>query len=205
MSILNHIDITQVIIAAVTTIGGALFVWYRKKLIAWKRFWSSVLDGLRSIPRLEADIKGIRYYVAPNGGGSLMDTTRRTEAAVAALTDSVDLLAQTMLAENDVDDIGRFYCNGNGENTYVNRVYARMLGVGKAELLGWSFLNFIHPEDIDEVRQQWIMARSEHRQYHFTHRMIAADDTVIRVEVISTPIPEQAPAKRWIGTIRRIE
>ena len=203
---ISQLDLTQILLFVVTTVGGALLVWYRKRLAEWKKFWRGVLDGLRSIPALTADVKGIRHYVAPNGGGSLMDSVKRTETAVGALTEQVDLVVQTMWAENDSDDeIGRFHCNAAGENTYVNQLYARWLGVGKSELMGWKYYTFIHPDDLDRVRGHWHACRSEHRQYRLRHHMVAADGEIIEVEVIATPIPEAAPIKRWIGSIRRLD
>lgn len=203
---LAQLNLTEILLFVVTTVGSALLVWYRKRLAEWKTFWRGVLDGLRSIPELEADVKGIRYYVAPNGGGSLMDSVKRTEAAVGTLTEQVDLMTRTMWAENDSDDeIGRFHCSAAGENTYVNQLYARWLGVGKAELMGWNYLNFVHPSDVDRVRQHWETCRSENRQYRIRNRMVAADGEIIEVEVIATPIPETAPIKRWIGSIRRLD
>ena len=75
---LAQLDLTEILLFVVTTVGGALLVWYRKCLAEWKTFWRGVFDGLRSIPELQADVKGIRYYVAPNGGGSLTDSVERT-------------------------------------------------------------------------------------------------------------------------------
>ena len=204
--VLSRLDLTQVLLFLITTLGGAFLVWYRKRFAVWRNFWRGVLDGLRSIPELKADVKGICYYVAPNGGGSLMDTVKRTEEAVGALGEQVDLIVHTMWAENDSDeDIGRFHYNAAGEITYVNQLYARWLGVGKAELMGWSYLNFVHPNDVDRVRRHWETCRSEHRQYRLRYRMVATDGEIIEVEVIATPIPEAAPVKRWIGSIRRLD
>lgn len=204
--LISQLDLTEILLFGVTTVGGALAVWYRKRLVEWKAFWHGVFDGLRSIPELKTDVKGIRYYVAPNGGGSLMDSVKRTEAAVAVLTEQVDLMSQTMWVENDSEDeIGRFHCNAAGESTYVNQRYARWLGVGKSELLGWKYFNFIHPDDIDMVRRHWQACRSEHRQFRIRHRIVAADGEVIEVEVSATPIPESAPIKRWIGCIWRLD
>lgn len=203
---LSQLDLTQILLFVATTVGGALLVWYRKRLAEWKTFWRGVLDGLRNIPELQADVKGIRYYVAPNGGGSLMDSVKRTETAVNTLGEQVDLMAQTMWAENDSDaEIGRFHCNAAGENTYVNQLYARWLGVGKSELMGWNHFNFVHPSDIDRVRQHWEICRSENRQYRIRNRMVAVNGEIFEVEVTATPIPESAPVKRWIGSIRRLD
>jgi PAS domain S-box-containing protein len=206
--LLSQIDLTRLLIFIIPTVGGALLVWYRKRFAEWRRFWRSVLDGLRSIPKLEASVKGIQYYVAPNGGGSLMDSVRRTEAAVKALTEQVDLVVQTMLAENDSDDgIGRFNFNAAGEITYVNQTYARWLGVGKAELMGWRYLNFIHSDDVEHVRHHWGLCRTERRQCRIRYRTVAVDGNVFEVEAIAVPIPEDmtVPVKCWIGSIRRLD
>lgn len=203
---LSQLDLTQILLFVLTTVGGALAVWYRKRLAEWKKLWRDVLDGLRGIPELKADVKGIRYYVAPNGGGSLMDSIKRTEAAVGTLGEQVNLMTQTMWAENDSDDeIGRFHSNAVGENTYVNQLLARWLGVGKQELMGWKYLNFVHSNDVDRVRRHWELCRTEHRQYRIRHHMVAADGEVFEVEVTATPIPESAPVKRWIGSVRRLD
>lgn len=203
---LSQLDLTEIVLAIFLSISGAAAVWYRRRFPVWKKFWVNALDGLASVPGLVDDVKGIRYYVGPNGGGSLMDGMRRTEASVATLAEQFDLMLQTMRAENDTDeDIGRFHCNQEGENTYVNQLYARWLGVGKAELLGWNYLNFVHPNDINRVRQHWEQCRDEHRQYRIRHAMVSSMGVTINVEVIATPIPEKSPAKRWIGAIRRIE
>lgn len=204
--LLSNLMSPTMLVFLLSTVGGAVAVWYRKRLAAWKSLWTAVLDGLRAIPELRADVRGIRYYVAPNGGGSLMDSVKRTEQAVSELREQVDLMNQTAWAENDSDGhVGRFHCNASGENTYVNQPYARWLGVGKSELLGWKFLNFILPSDVDRVRRYWDACRAEHRQYRCKHSLVGADGEIIEVEVVATPIPEGGPAKRWIGTIRRLD
>jgi PAS domain S-box-containing protein len=197
---------TELLLAGFTAVFGGLAIWYRKKIAAWRKFWHNAITGLACLPDLREDVRGIRYYVTPNGGGSLMDSAKRTEAAVAALGEQVDLMLHTVMAENDADDeLGRFHSAATGENTYVNQLYARWLGVGKTELLGWNFLNFIHPDDVHRVRAHWDACRSEHRQYRQRHRMVDAEGGVFHVEVVATPIPETGPAKRWVGVIRRID
>lgn len=209
---LANLDWTEIIVAVTGTVGTSAAVWYRKKINSWIDFWSGVLDGLRGIPNLQTDVKGlqtdvrgIRYYVAPNGGGSMMDAMTRTEQAVTGLGEQLELVVQTMWAENDSDDdVGRFHSNSDGANTYVNQLYARWLGVGKTELMGWNFMNFVHPTDADRVRNHWALCRAEHRQYRIRMQMVDAEGKAFEVEVVATPIPEASPAKRWIGSIRRI-
>lgn len=203
---LLNLDWTQIIIALMTAGGGALILWYRKTLKRWKEFWRAVSEGLANLPKLQKDVAGIHYFVSPNGGGSLMDSTRRIEVNVSALGDQLNMLSETMRAENDTDeDLARFYCDANGANTYVNQTYARWLGVGKAELLGWGFMNIIHPDDVARVHAHWEQCRRENRQYRATYRMVASDGEFFTVSVTATPIPENSPALRWVGSAKKVK
>lgn len=201
---LYSLDWTRIVLGLLIAGFSALALWYRKRFPVWLKFWKGVLEGLSGIPELQQDVKGIRYYVAPNGGGSMMDSINRTTTAIGTLGEQVDLLTQTIWAENDSeDDVGRFHSNAAGENIYVNQPYARMMGVGKAELLGWKFLNFVHSNDVDRVRRHWELCRAEHRQYRINCHMVTADNETLEVEIVATPVPELPPAKRWVGVVRK--
>ena len=135
-----------------------------------------------------------------------MDTGRRMETAIASLTDRVVLLAEIAVVENDTDErVARFHCALTGENTYVSQTYARWLGVGKNELMGWNFLNVIHPDDVEHVQSHWAQCRAENRQYRITHRVIAANGSVITLAVTCTPIPEGGDTRCWVGYARKVE
>lgn len=201
-----YIDFTQIFVFLLTTVGGTLVAWYWKRLKELKKFWGEVLHGLCGVPALHETVNGIVYYVGPNGGGSLMDSALRTERLVNLLADQVEMIVQTTVAENDADeDLARFHSDAAGGYTYVNRLYARWIGVGKTELLGWNYVNYIHPDDIDRVRKAWEQCRLEHRQYRIHYRLVPVTGEPFAVEVIATPIPDSAPVKRWIGSIRRLD
>ena len=197
---------SQIIVALIVTFGGALMIWYRERIKAWRALWHDVFDGLRAIPSLQADVKGIRFFVSPNGGGSLMDASKRMEAALTVLTTRLQLLSETVVAENDTDeDVARFHCAPSGENIYVNQTYARWLGVGKNELLGWNFLNVIHPEDVGRVQRHWEQCRRERRHYKQCHRVIASNGEVLSLVVSVAPIPEEGELLRWIGHAKKVD
>lgn len=205
LDLLTILNPTEIISAIFVTLGSVFAVWYRKKLVTLNKFWGEVFNGLRAVPELQKDVKGIIYFVSPNGGGSLMDSAKRTEAAVTQVADRLEILTQTVWAEHDTDEeVARFHCNSEGENTYINQTYARWVGVGKEELMGWGFINIIHPDDVVRVRAHWEQCRKEHRQYRMAHRMLKPDGSVFNVNVVATPIPENSPnVKRWVGYIRK--
>ena len=206
MDFLLAVDWSQLVIPGIMTFGGALLVWYRKKVKEWRSGWARVLAGLRAIPELQQDVKGIRYFVSPNGGGSLMDSAKRMEIAIGSLTDTLKLLSDTVIAENDTDEhVARFHCSVTGENVYVNQTYARWLGVGKADLMGWGFLNMVHPEDTAKVESHWEQCRLERRQYKHRHRVITSTGKVMTLDVTCTPIPETGAVRKWIGYAHIVE
>lgn len=206
LDFLQSLNLTEIVITLISTFGGGLVIWYRKTIAGVGKACSDVWCGLKSIPELKEDVRGIRYFVGPNGGGSLMDSAKRTEAAVAKLSDSLDLVVETMWAENDSDeDVGRFHSDSEGHNTYVNRLYARWLSAGKPELLGFNYLNFLHPDDVDRFRHHWQACRAEVRQFRIRCRLVATTGEVFEVDITATPIPHPGPVKRWVGAIRRVK
>lgn len=185
---------------------GPVLYYLRNRIKAGYNSWKDVLSGLRAIPELSSNVEKISYYVAPNGGGSLHDAVKETKALVLSVTDHLDTVVQTMWAENDTDDeFGRYYADAAGANTYVNQLFARWLSVGKNELMGWGFLNFIHPDDIERMRRHWETCRIEKRQYRLRHRMVSATGQVIEIEVTAIPIMQGLEVKRWIGSIRKVQ
>jgi len=138
----------------------------------------------------------------PNGGTSLPDGVRRIEAALGDLRADVTMLKATASARHDADPLnGMFEANAHGENISVNQTYARFVGVGKDDLLGWRFLNFIHPDDLKRVRFEWDSAIEETRPFHQRYKMITASGETITVDATATPITDGQPVKRWVGIV----
>lgn len=202
--ILIRIDWTEVVYALIVAALGVAALYYRKRVPRWIKFWSGVFSGLREIPDMRMELQGIRHYVAPNGGGSLMDAVQRTEATIVALSESVDIIIHTMRAEDNSDyETARFDCSEAGGNTYINLTYARWLGASGPELMGWNFLNFIHPDDVAAFQKLWDSCREQHRQFRHTYRMVTAAGATLHVRTVATPIPDGPPIKRWVGVMRK--
>src|SRR5690606_11050899 len=204
--ILLQVDWTQVALGLSTAIGSFLLWWYRERFSRIRVFWREVFNGLRSLPQLSQDVKGIRYYVGPNGGGSMMDSLTRLENSVGDMRDQLDMVVETMRAENDTDEtVAYFHSDADGAHRYVSQSYARWLGVGKSELLGWNFLNFIAGGDVEAVREHWSVCRAEGRRYQQRYRLVPVIGEPFEVDVMATPIPEgEIPPRRWVGVIRKV-
>ena len=202
---LDALNLSELAASVVVSGLAGIGLWYRKKFGEWSSAVSRITAGLKIIPELQDDLKGIRHYVSPNGGGSLMDSAKRTEAAVGRLQEQVDFVVQTIFAENDTDETtGRYHCDADGSVIYVNQTLARWLLVGKTDLMGWNMLNFIHSADVERVRNHWDQCREEHRQYRIQYHMVATTGQQILVSVVASPTPDNPPAKRWIAVVRRV-
>lgn len=118
----------------------------------------------------------------------------------ATLTD----LHLEMRARADLNiDAAEFTCDHDGSVTNVNQTFARWIGVGKAELVGWGWINYVHIDDRDRVRREWDACVKEHRVYNIKYRLVEADGDITHVHTVATPIPDAPPARQWVGVIRK--
>ena len=118
----------------------------------------------------------------------------------ATLTD----LHLEIKARGDLNiDVAEFTCASEGNVTYVNQTLARWLGVGKQELLGWGWINYVHIDDRDRVRREWMACVKEHRTLSVHYRLVEADGGITNVHAVATPIPDAPPARQWVGVIRK--
>ncbi|MGH8073668.1 MAG: PAS domain-containing protein [Lysobacter sp.] len=182
MELASFIDIAigaVTLLGSLASAGAAVWLFFRKKLRRWWAPYRAGFEGMSEVPALRSDVADVRK--------------------------SIGMLAMQVRARGDVNiEQAEFEADATGANTYANLTYARWLGVGKAELLGWNWVNFLHPEDRLAVRREWDSCREEHRVYSMRYRMIDADGEEFTVDAIATPIPEAPPAKQWLGVIRRV-
>lgn len=158
---------------------GAIWLAVRKRIGRWWEPYRKGLEGAAQVPVL---------------------TDR-----IDALDHNVSTLSLSIRAQGDTDiERGLFEADSTGANTYVNLTYARWLGVGRNELLGWDWVNFVHPEDRIRVRTEWDACRREHRKYGVRFRFVDSDGETLTVDALAFPIPDSPPARQWNGVLRRV-
>lgn len=177
-------DFQTLIDTAIWAAGAAGALWgmwlaFRKRIKQWWSPFQDAIEGAKQLPRLTTDVE--------------------------TLTRMVHLQTMHLRARSDTDiATAQFETDAEGANTYVNLTFARWLGVGKNELMGWGWVNFVHPDDRIRVRAEWDLCREEHRKYSIRFRMLDSGGEVITVDVLAIPVPESPPAKQWLGVIRRV-
>lgn len=197
---------------AVPALAAGLLAWWaikRKKIAAWrkarqarKQAFDAMLTGWEE--HREA-VARISKEVSPNGGGSLADAVRRTEAAMQDQGEVLQEVRGVLRTQSDLSDDGQFQCTPAGSNTFVNLTYARLLGVGKADLIGNAWKNYIAPEDAARFLAANAAALAEHRPFNDRCHMVRSDGDRVLVDVTMYPDPERPPAERWFGRIREVK
>lgn len=185
-------SIIDIAVSALTLLGtiasgiGAVWLFFRKRLARWWLPYRTGIDAMAEIP-------GIRESV---------DAARKEVSEVRI---SLGMLGLQVRARGDINtEAAEFECGADGSNTSVSQTYARWIGVGKFELLGWGWVNYVHVEDRTRVRAEWNQCRLEHRVFNMRYRVISADGDVIDVDTMITPIPDAPPAQQWLGVMRKV-
>jgi PAS domain S-box-containing protein len=188
MDLQTFVDVAIGLATLASTVAGlfgAVWLFFRNRIRRWWLPYRTGINGMAEVPSLRRSIEAGRKEIS-------------------GLAQQVGMMNLMIRARGDINiEAGEFEASAEGAWTYVNQTLARWLGVGKAELLAWGWVNFIHPEDRDGVRREWDQCRTEHRVYNRRCRIVGSDGGVILVDVLATPIPDAPPAKQWVGVIRR--
>lgn len=209
---IGQVAIEEAVRWAVPAVLTGLAGWWlvkRKAIRAWrqqrrerKARFDAMLSGFAA---LQHQVAGISKEVRPNGGGSLADAVRRTEASMVEQGDVLQEVRGVLRTQSDLSDDGQFQCTPTGSNTFVNLTYARLLGVGKADLIGAQWKNFIAKEDAPRFLAANAAALAEHRPFSDRCTMVRSDGDRVLVDVTMYPDPERPPAQRWFGRIREVK
>ena len=93
----------------------------------------------------------------------------------------------------------------NGGADFVNRRWAEYAGVDAATIVEWGFLDFYHPDDVDEMVATWMDALANRDQMELKGR-IRRHDGVYRWFLFSgRKITDANGVVRWIGANVDIE
>ncbi len=130
----------------------------------------------------------IKYYISPlrypDGSfeGYLVQIQDITEQkkATEALHDSEANLRR--LTDNMIDMIGQV--NVVGDYEYITPSCYSMLGYESDEMLGRSFYEFIHPQDLDKAKEHFISAFRSRTFSKFDYRYRCKDESYLFMETV---------------------
>jgi diguanylate cyclase (GGDEF)-like protein/PAS domain S-box-containing protein len=97
--------------------------------------------------------------------------------------------------------VGVFVLNTEGECEYANERACELTGVSLEQMYGTGWTAALHPEDADEVLQEWARAAAAERGYSCEHRFLRPDGRVSWVEAVASPVHDaDGVLLGWAGT-----
>jgi PAS domain S-box-containing protein len=137
----------------------------------------------------------VREKLSPNGGSSPVDAIKRIENCLA-----VSEARQIALLNSDQHGI--FYCDLQGKNTWVNRTYARFLGCGTNELMGFGWKKFIQTEELARYAKVWEAAFKDGCEFEDTVTFVNASNEKVNLHIsVSMVTNEKGQIVSYIGQV----
>lgn len=147
-------------------------------------------DVKRSVMELTTFVKD---KLTKNGGSSIFDAIKRIEERQM----SSDSRQSALLNESST---AYFFCTDHGENTWVNRTYARLLDCGTNELLGYSWKRFIKTEELARYSKIWENAFQDGCEFEDVVEFTNAHNRQVKLRIIVSAIQnEKGETTSYIG------
>jgi PAS domain S-box-containing protein len=188
----------------------AMFLAFEKLPTAFVEF-GSMKDRIEEVAEMAIQV---RKAVLPNGGSSLPDAMARIEASTAERTVMLQEMNKAIIgivnlqkaAQNTNRRMAALEFDLNGRLIEVSKTYGRWTGVESNDLLGWGWINTVHPEDKDRVRRDLLSAVNECRSEVLRFSMIDHTGIAREVELTFNPVPD-APGtcEKFFGSLVKIE
>ncbi|HEV3299877.1 MAG TPA: PAS domain S-box protein, partial [Planctomycetaceae bacterium] len=122
--------------------------------------WAQVLASL------QRDAAGVPAY----GIGIIHDMTerKRLEESLRASEERYRFLTQSIPQKI-------FTANANGDVDYFNQQWTEFTGLSFEQIKGWGWLQFIHPDDVDENVRHWQHSVNTGEPFQLEHRFRRSD------------------------------
>lgn len=146
----NHTSIV-ITISAVVTAFVSLWKHIKKPFQLFKK----AVNAIDKIENLDAQFK-------TNGGSTPLDKINKIGEQIEDIHTKVFKLHQRQNFFLDDESFGYFECDLEGNNTYVNKTYAKKLKVNCEDLENKNWVNYIHDDDYEE---KWTSAFKDQRSF----------------------------------------
>lgn len=214
--------ITQYVAQIVSGAGGLVLLifkyreflafLYKAGVILWKPFkWTAALVKMPFrlqeevvAARVRMDImegvlndlsKFVKKELTYNGGSSTLDAIKRIENRIIEQEYSHNAL----LLDSEE---GVFRSDLNGQNKWVNRTYARYLGCGTNELLGYGWKRFIRTQELIRYNGVWQNAFKDGCEFEDVVEFTDTDHNVVRLRISVCPIiDDKGKVLSYVGTV----
>lgn len=167
-------------------VGG--FIW---------KFW--LQKRIKEAKDLYAKIIVISEEFRPNGGSSLRDAINRIE-------EKITLQEQKTIALIKSFPIGTWISDKNGKCVDVNKSLCKIMGRTESEIRGDNWSNWIHPEEKDDVFEEWYRCVTNDLNFDMEYRYILPDKSIQKVHGTAYQLKnDKGDLVGFLGTLEAIE
>ena len=200
---LQSLDPTQIFLTAVGGAGAAL-LWMKRRYLSFSAWHKAREERRAVINDLPMRVSGFAELLS-----GVSERTDRALSILDAQTKTLDdqnrvlsNISAMIHGEMELDPTPRFICDSDGRNLNVNTAYARLVGCGRDELLGFGYQRFI-PSNINPgYAAEFDSASKQHRSFERSLRILRPDGTEVITNVRIVPHPEnEPPAHYWVGVV----
>lgn len=120
--------------------------------------------------------KVARIYdeLTPNGGGSIKDAINRIEAM--------------QLAGLQLTGKAHWISDPEGKCTFASTKLANLMGVHPEQVMGWGWVSSVAPQFRASVKEEWIQAVKDRREFHATYAYQHSDGKLVPVTGHAIPV-----------------
>ena len=200
---LQSLDFTQIFLAAVGSIG-AVVLWVKRRYLTvaeWRRMREARHMAFNELPERVSDFAKLLDGVCKQSERALgvLDAHTKTLDEQNRVLSSISAMIH---GEMELDPIPRFICDSDGRYLNVNTAYARLVGCGRDELLGFGYQRFIPSNTNPGYAAEFDSATRQHRSFERPLHILRPDGTEVLANVRIVPHPEnEPPAHYWVGVV----
>lgn len=200
---LQSLDTTQIFLTVVGS-AGAAFLWMKRRYVTfgeWRKMREARRLAFNELPARVSDftklLDGVRNQ-SERALGVLDSHTKTLDDQNRVLSN----ISAMIYGEMELDPTPRFICDSDGRNLNVNTAYARLVGCGRDELMGFGYQRFLPNGANPEYIADFNAAAEQHRSFECAVRIRRPDGTEIHANVRIVPHPEhEPPAHYWVGVV----
>lgn len=205
-SALQSIDLTQIILAAAGGLGG-LALWGRKRYRAvaeWCKRRTARRKAVCELPERVADIAEALAAMS-ECDQKMLDMLSSHSQTLQDQNKVLGTIGAMVHGEMELDPTPRFICDNDGSNLNVNMAYARLVGCGRDELMGFGYQRFVASDINQTYMPAFAVASAQHLAFESAINIRKPDGSVIEANVRIVPHPEHTPpAHYWVGVVTAV-
>lgn len=150
------------------------------------------------VDTLRPKIEQMHHQLTPNSGTSVFDAVKRIDS-------NVKDLARRVLAFEQIHSSPLFKTDKFGKFEWINLEFSKLLGVSIFDIRGDRWLNLVHHDDKERVKDDWNNTFENSGVFHSEFRMVnMVNRNTYRVLASAIPVPAEDGSVEYLGSLSLI-